>query len=378
MPDKDNINKYFNSIKREQYPYFLDVSKYVMQKAIMDLGTAFKNFFNKKNGYPTFKKKYSNDDSFYIGNDHIDVNYINNSVRLPKLKKLPFRLKESIRFTPENGAKLERSTISRQGHKWFISLSYSFNVKPPKKTYSDNQTCVGVDLGLKKFLTSFNGNAFDEHAKMKPYRQKLKRIQSLSKSLSRKTKVLDENGNKVYSNNRNKAKIKLSKLHYEISCCRLDAIHKTTSYLANNFDIVCIENLDVKSMVKNKRLSLSIADSGFGMFKEQLRYKCSWYGKYLVEADKFYPSSKICSCCGHKYKELSLGESDWQCEHCHSTHDRDENASVNLQKLGKLAVALSNKESKLKKLDDYWKTVLSHSFNVFEKTTVNGILLKDF
>ncbi|MCL1624004.1 transposase [Moraxella sp. Tifton1] len=177
---------------------------------------------------------------------------------------------------------------------------------------------VGIDLGITDLATLSTGEKIQAP---KPLKNKLKKLQRLSKQLSRKQKG---------SNNREKAKTKLSRLHYKISCIRKDFLHKLTTDLVKRFDVICLENLNIKSMVKNRKLSRAINDLGFYELKRQLIYKANQWGKTLKELDRFYPSSKTCSCCGVKLYELPLSVRNWTCPNCQTNHDRDINASINI------------------------------------------------
>lgn len=155
----------------------------------------------------------------------------------------------------------------------------------------------------------------------KPLKNKLKKLQRLSKQLSKKQKG---------SKNREKAKTKLSRLHYKISNIRKDFLHKLSTTLVKSYDVICLENLNIKGMVKNCKLSRAINDLGFYELKRQLVYKANAFGKIVKEVDRFYPSSKTCHCCQHKVDELPLNIRNWQCPNCNTMHDRDINASINI------------------------------------------------
>lgn len=238
--------------------------------------------------------------------------YINNKpfIRIPKLGFV--RMREELRF---DGKVLSAKIFSR-GDKWFVSMAAELLRIP---TVSPNTSkSVGIDLGVTDLAILSNGEKVQAP---KPLKANLKKLRRLNKSLSRKQKG---------SSNRAKAKAKLSRLHYKISCIRKDFLHKLTSGLVNEFDTICIEDLDVKDMVKDKRLSLAISDLGFYEFKRQLIYKADMRDKTIKELDRFYPSSKTCSCCGFKLESLPLSIRAWTCPNCKTSHDRDVNASLNI------------------------------------------------
>ncbi|HVE43733.1 MAG TPA: RNA-guided endonuclease TnpB family protein, partial [Gammaproteobacteria bacterium] len=287
------------------------VTKNAPQMAIIQLGQAFKNFFKKKASYPRFKKKWVND-SFTITNDQFTVK--DSRIRIPLLGWV--RMHESLRFI----GKIVSATISRVAKKWFVSISVEMLDENPRSA-NENQVAVGVDLGILSFATLSTGEIIEGP---KPHKRLLSRIRRLSKSLSRKQKG---------SNNRHKAKQKLSTLHYRISNIRRDAQHKLTTRLVNDFDIMGIETLHVKNMMKNRKLSRSIADMGWFEFRRQLEYKAAAEGKAVIVADKWFASSKICSHCTHKRESLPLSVRTWICPDCATTHDRDINAAINLKNM---------------------------------------------
>lgn len=310
-PTEAALRRQLNSIKRKEFPWMLEVTKNAPQMAIMQLGDAFKNFFAKRAKYPTFRKKWV-DDRFTLTNDQFAVN--GSRIRIPHLGWM--RMRESLRY---NG-KIVSATISRRANKWFVSIT----VEVPKPTLSaanDNQVAVGVDLGLTHFAVLSTG---EKITGPKPHKALMSRLKRLSKSLSRK---------QLKSNNRKKAKIKLARLHYRIANIRCDALHQLTTRLVNEFDLIGIEDLHVKGMLKNRKLSRSVADMGFHEFRRQLDYKTSSTEKKLVVADRWFASSKICSDCDEKSDSLSLSVREWTCSFCSAHHDRDINAAKNLKKL---------------------------------------------
>ena len=310
-PSQGKLRKQLNSIKREQFPFMLEVTKCSPQLAIMQLGDAFKRFFKGESKHPQFRKKGVND-RFSLSNDQFKLKSKNNKphIQIPNLGLV--RMTEHLRY---NG-KILSAKVFTKGGKWFVSIAVELSetTKPLPKTGKS----VGIDLGITSLATLSDSTKIQAP---KPLKNKLKKLQRLSKSLSRKQKG---------SNNREKAKTKLSRLHDKISCIRKDFTHKLTTQLVKSYDMICIENLNVKGMVKNRQLSRAISDLGFYEFKGQLIYKANQWGKTVKELDRFYPSSKTCHCCNHKVDELPLNIRNWQCPSCNTIHDRDINASVNI------------------------------------------------
>jgi putative transposase len=310
-PTEVALRRKLNGIKREKFPWMLEVTKNAPQMAIIQLGQAFKNFFSKRASYPKFRKK-GKDDRFTLTNDQFSVKA--SQIRIPHLGWVGMR--ESLRFT----GKIISATISKIANKWFVSITIE-TLNQKLKTVSENQTTVGIDLGLSYFATLSTG---EKIAGPKPHKKLLSRLKRLSRSLSQKQKG---------SNNRKKAKVKLSRLHYRIGNIRRDAIHHLTTKVVDEFDIIAIENLHVSGMIKNRKLSRSIADMGFFEFRRQLEYKAEIKGKKIIVADRWFASSKICYVCGYKLENLSLSTREWTCVQCGKNHDRDLNAAKNLEKL---------------------------------------------
>jgi len=309
-PSEAALRRQLNSIKRKEFPWMLEVSKNAPQMAIMQLGQAFKHFFAKRARYPTFRKKWR-DDRFTLTNDQFAVN--DYRIRIPHLGWV--RMRESLRFI----GKILSATISRRANKWFVSIA--LEVQKPISTVNDNQVAVGIDLGLNHLATLSTGEKIKGP---KPHKALMNRLKRLSRHLSCKQKG---------SNNRKKAAIKLARLHYRISNIRRDAQHQLTTRLATHFNIIGIEGLHVKGMLKNRKLSRSISDMGFHEIKRQLEYKTLVCNAKLVVADRWFASSKICSCCKNKIDKLPLSIRDWTCLFCFTQHDRDINAARNLEQL---------------------------------------------
>lgn len=317
-PTQAKLRKQLNAIKRTQFPFMLEVTKCAPQLAIMQLGDAFKRFFKGESGYPTFRKKCV-DDRFSISNDQfkIKLNKGKPFIQIPNLGLV--KMRENLRFD----GKILSAKVFTKGGKWFVSIAVELDNNTQANQLKTNQALktgndVGIDLGITDLATLSTGEKIQAP---KPLKNKLKKLQRLSKQFSRKQKG---------SNNREKAKTKLSRLHYQISCIRKDFLHKLSTDLVKEFDVICLENLNIKGMVKNRKLSRAISDLGFYELKRQLIYKANQYGKTVKELDRFYPSSKTCSCCGVKLDELPLSIRNWTCPKCNTNHDRDINASINI------------------------------------------------
>ena len=302
------MKKAFNAIKSEQFPFVQEVTKCASEKALMNLGTAYKNFFKGLGKYPQFKKKCKHD-SFYVANDQFKV--CSQHVRLPKMGL--------VKMAGFKG-KIMSGTVSRSSNKWFISISVEM-ADDTRKSHDPHST-IGLDLGVNMLAVMSDGNVWSNPKATAKYASKIRRC---SQSLARK---------KTGSANRDKAKTKLSKLHYQLSCVRQDHIHKLTSDLTSNYGTICMEDLNTKGLLKNKKLAKSIADASFFEIQRQLMYKSTLTNSKVVVIDRFFPSSKMCSNCGHLKQDLKLSDRTYTCNECGFSCNRDLNASFNIEKEG--------------------------------------------
>ena len=305
-------HKLLTSLKKTEFPWMYNCSKCAPQEALRDLHRAFRNLIQgrktgRKVGFPRFKRKGARDSFRLYGIIRIK----GRRLQLPGLGKI--RIKEK-RMNYCSG-KILSVTVRRRADRWFVSITVEEEIPNPKP---NGGKAVGVDLGLRTLATLSDGTTFSNpHA----LGRHLKKLRRLSKSLSRK---------KRGSRNHEKARIQLAGLYLRISNIRQDTLHKVTTYLAKNHSKIVIENLGVSGLLKNRRLSRAIADVGMYEFRRQIEYKCKWYGAQIVVVPRLYPSSKICSSCGHKKKELSLAEREYYCEACGVRIDRNLNAALNL------------------------------------------------
>ena len=315
--NEGEMRKELNKVKREQFPWMLEVTKCAPQLAIKEgLARAFKNFFAGRAEFPTFHKKGVKD-SFSLSNDQFAVS--GKLVRIPNLGYV--RMTETLRFC----GKIMGATISRKADKWFVSIQIEMpSPEPIHKSHNENQA-VGVDLGVKDLAVLSNGTKV---AGAKPHKALLSRLRRLNKAVSRKQGA--KKGEKR-SNNFIKSKKKLARLHERIANIRNDELHKLTTGLAREFGIIGIEDLNVSGMVKNHRLARAINDVSFFEFRRQLEYKAQIKGGIVVAASRVFPSSKLCSTCGYKNENLTLKMREWNCPECGSNHDRDINAAINLR-----------------------------------------------
>jgi putative transposase len=309
-PNEAALRKKLNSIKAGEFPWMAEVTKCAPQQAIKNVGTAFQHFFRRvklgqKPGYPRFKCKGQHD-SFRADNGPSDANSnavecVGKSVKLPRCGAV--KMRETLRFP---GRTLS-ATVSKQADGWYVTVLVD---TADVLSGPLGGGTVGVDLGIKNLAVLSTGEVLPP---LKPHRALHTRLVRLSRSLSRKQKG---------SSNRAKAKTKLAKLHKRIADIRVDALHKLTHRLAT-------EDLNVKGMVRNRRLARSVSDAGFGEFRRQLEYKAAMTGALVFVVDRFYPSSKTCSVCGQIH-DMKLSDRVMACD-CGNVMDRDLNAAVNLK-----------------------------------------------
>lgn len=296
--------------KKADTEWLKEVNSQTLQFALRSLDTAFLNFFRGNTQFPKFKsRKHKN--SFTIPQNGCVSNGL---LYLPKFKD-GIKIKLHRRLV----GKIGKMNISKTPTgKYYVSIFTEQVIEDLPKT--DKQ--VGIDLGLKDFVITSDNKRFKNNRYTKKYAKKLKKAQQY---LSRKQKG---------SNGFEKQKLKVAKIHEKIASCRLDTLHKVSKQLVSEFDVIVCEDLNVKGMIKNHKLSKHIADASWGNFVTLLQYKCDWYGKELVKVNRFYPSSKSCGDCGWINQSLKLSDREWTCISCGVMHDRDVNASKNILKEG--------------------------------------------
>ena len=339
-PSDAALRRQLNAMKREQFPWMLEITKNAPQMAIIHVGQAFKNFFKGIAEYPKFKKK-GRHDSFTLTNDQFSIK--GSRVHIPKLGWV--RMHETLRFV----GKVVEGTVSRTADRWFLSVTVE--IPDPPVVRRENQAVVGVDLGVSALATLSTG---EKIAGPKAYAATLKQLRRLAKQFSRQMEAAKvraglQPGQPIpkgmpipLSQNMRKTQQRIARLHAQIAHIRANALHQLTTDLVERFDVIAIEDLNVVGMLKNHTLARQIADMGFGEFRRQLEYKAGQRGKTVIVVDRWYPSSKICADCGYKVPKMPLAVRAWTCPACHTHHDRDINAAINLRKVAESSVRNSS------------------------------------
>lgn len=299
---------------KEYLPWLkTDGNSQALQEEIFHLDAAYKRFFKKLGGKPKFKSKYDKQ-SFSVP-QHFKID--KGMLSIPKIKSIPIIISKDL-----SDMELRSITVSKtKTGKYFVSVLYQTGSEAPVAHIPTKDKALGIDLGIKHFAILSTGEKIDNP---KFIEKGLKRLRRLQKSLSRKQKT---------SSNRAKAKQCVALLHERISNQRNDFLHKLTHSLtckSQEVKTLCVENLNVKGMLKNRKLARSISSVSWGEFLRQLKYKCLWIGKNLLECGTFDPTSKTCSSCGWKNDNLKLLDRFWTCDACGVVHDRDINASQNI------------------------------------------------
>ena len=304
--------------KAEEHEWLNEVSVESLQQSLRNLDNAFTAFFRKKAKYPKFKSKKKHTDSVkFIQSVHFD--FENWMVKLPKLGKVKLCKNRTFDLSI---CKQGTCTVSRDrcGDYWCVITVDDLQPKPTK-TKLVKETAVGIDLGIKDYAILSNGMKFPNPKHLKAVETKLSHMQ--------KVFARSENG----SQNHERLRVKVAKLHRKVRNQRNDTIHKLTRYLVDNFDTMCIEDLNVDGMLKNHNLARAIGDAAWSEFIRQLSYKCEWYGKNVLFIGRFDPSSKMCHKCGCINKDLKLSDREWTCPQCGAHLDRDVNAARNIREI---------------------------------------------
>ncbi|EMF0283324.1 transposase [Enterococcus hirae] len=307
---------------KQDFPFLKEVDSLALANAQLNLDKAYKNFFRDKSvGFPRFKSKKNPVQSYTTNNQNGTIALIDNKfVKLPKLKSL---VKITLHRQPKG--LIKSATISRHSSgKYYISLLCKEEIAELPKTNS----AIGIDLGITDFAILSDSQKIDNNKFTSKMAKKLKREQ---RKLSRRALLAKQKGINLFeASNYQKQKRKVARLHEKVMNQRTDFLNKLSTEMIKNHDIICIEDLNTKGMLRNHKLAKSISDVSWSSFVTKLQYKADWYGRKIIKVDKWFPSSQICSNCGHEDGKKSLKIREWTCPICHAHHDRDINASINI------------------------------------------------
>ena len=310
-------------LKDDNFIWLREQNTKVLKQAVIDMLNAYKNFFEQHTGFPRFKSKKDNKQScrFELGAISKRNVYTDYKLSLANIRNIKFKCnKKYAEYLQKHKVNIRQATLTKLPcGEYYLSILVDGDLTHKVK---ESHHTIGIDLGIKDFIVTSDGEVFDNLHFKKSESKKLIKIQ---KQLSRK-----QNG----SNNRNKSRIKLAKIYKRITDKKQYYLHQISNYLIDENQVICMEDLNVSGMLRNHKLAESIQELNFGEFRRMLEYKANWYGRKLIFVDRFYPSSKTCNHCGYVNKKLKLSDRQWVCPDCGKIIERDYNAALNIRDEG--------------------------------------------
>lgn len=320
-------------LKDDRFIWLREQNTKVLKQAVKDMLSSYKNFFEQHTGYPKFKSKHDNKQScrFELGAISKRNDYTTYHLSLANIRNVRFRCNEKYaQYLQKHHDNIRQATLTRLPcGEYYLSILVDGDLTHKVK---ESDAAVGIDLGVKDFVITSDGEVFNNLHFKKSETKKIKRLQ---RQLSKKQKG---------SNNRNKARIKLAKIYKKINDKKQYYLHAVSNSLIDENQVICMKDLNVKGMVKNHKLAESIGEMNFGEFRRMLEYKANWYNRKIVFVDRFYPSSKTCHNCGYVNKELRLSDRQWICPICGEVIERDYNAALNILDEGLRIIGCSTSE----------------------------------
>ena len=332
------LDKFFRKelVKNPDYTWLKEHNTKIFNQSLIDMLDAYSRFFKQKNGFPKFKSKNDKQSCrFSVQALSTKQDFFKSKITLTKkLKNLKFRTSDKyINYLIKNQSNIRSATLSKnKSGEFYLSILIDGSlIKQLDKPINFN---IGIDLGIKDFVITSKGQKFEN---IKTIRNNHKKLSKLQKQHSRKVKG---------SKNREKARLKLAKYHQHLKNIKENYLHKVSNTLINENQVICMEDLNVKGMLKNHKLARSIQELSINRFETILKYKAIWYDRTIINIDRFFPSSKTCSACGYINNDLKISDREWVCKGCGVTHYRDNNAALNIENEG-LKIYLNLNKNKI-------------------------------
>lgn len=317
-----SLSRHVTELKHGEFPWLTEATASTLTQTLIDQDKAFDHFFRRvkngeKPGYPRYKSRWDRQSIRYT----LDQRQIQNNYQAGELLKLPKLGEIAVRWSQVPAGIPKMATVSRTPDgRYFVAFACEVEIQPLPLTGKT----VGVDLGIKDVAVTWDGEQASQSGNPRHIKRKLKHLKRQQRRLARRQKG---------SNRRARQRLKVAKIHARIAASRADFLHKTTTAIVRGADILALEDLNVRGMMKNHCLAGAIADVGMGEFRRQIDYKARWYGRAVVEVDRWFPSSKTCSACGSHQEKMPLRVRQWTCPDCGTRHDRDVNAAKNIRNI---------------------------------------------